>query len=174
MKETIQQSPVRLQNIKGRAVEEGLDIEIMKDTNYEVLLFDLDGTLTDPGEGITEFLQRLCSAGKKLIVATSKPEKFARIIIDHFHLSDYFVFAAGSEMNHQRTRKWEVIEYALQTCGITDRTKAVMIGAKKCNLDSIGVLYGYGDLKELEDAGADFIAKDLWELENILLHTGNG
>ena len=32
-----------------------------------------------------------------------------------------------------------------------------VIGAKKNGLDCIGVLYGFGSRKELEDAGADHI-----------------
>ena len=47
-----------------------------------------------------------------------------------------------------------------------------MYGAKVNGLSSIGVLYGYGDEKELREAGATWIAKDTKELEKLLL--GNG
>ena len=42
-----------------------------------------------------------------------------------------------------------------------------IIGAKACGIDSIGVLFGYGELEELTGAGADYIAArpdDLYDL----------
>ena len=66
------------------------------------------------------------------------------------------------------------------TCaaGITDLSRAVMVGdrrhdvegARQNGLDTVGVLWGYGTREELETVGAKFIAADLAELENILLH----
>jgi len=32
-----------------------------------------------------------------------------------------------------------------------------ILGAKACKVSALGVLYGYGDRAELEDAGADWI-----------------
>ena len=48
-------------------------------------------------EGMQECLQKLVDNGKVLFVATSKPEKFAREIIDYFDLAKYFTFIGGSE-----------------------------------------------------------------------------
>lgn len=45
-------------------------------------------------------------------------------------------------------------------------------GAKANNIDSIGVLYGYGDEEELANAGANKIVTDIKELSSFLL-TGN-
>ena len=39
-------------------------------------------------EGIPEMLGKLKASGKKLYVATSKPEKFARQILEHFQLQE--------------------------------------------------------------------------------------
>lgn len=44
--------------------------------------------------------------------------------------------------------------------------------AKANNIDSIGVLYGYGDEEELANAGANKIVTDIKELSSFLL-TGN-
>ncbi|MBP3646701.1 MAG: HAD family hydrolase [Clostridia bacterium] len=202
---------------------------------YEYVLFDLDGTLTDPGLGITnsvayalkrwnievqdrkalyrfigpplqdsfqeyygfsaedamravdvyreyfrekglfenevypgveEMLKSLKAQGKTLIVATSKPEVFAIRILKHFQLDGYFTVIAGATMDSSRSRKGDVIAYALKEAGVTDLSKAVMIGdrehdiigAKQNGLDSIGVLFGYGDREEMEKAGATYIA----------------
>ena len=59
-------------------------------------------------------LQTLKDQGKVLLVATSKPEKFAKEIIDHFDLTKYFDFVGGSELNG-RSKKGEVIDYVLKS-----------------------------------------------------------
>jgi len=127
--------------------------------------------------GVPEMLQRLKENDRRIIMATSKPTVFARRILEHFSLDGYFSYVSGAELSGVRNNKDEVIEYALEQCGITDRSQCVMvgdrkhdiIGAKKTGLASIGVLYGYGDRPELETAGADRIAEDVDELVDILL-----
>ena len=42
-------------------------------------------------------------------------------------------------------------------------------GARANCIQSIGVLYGYGDRPELEQAGADVIAQSVAQLQKILL-----
>lgn len=212
---------------------------------YEYILFDLDGTLTDPGLGITnsvmyalekygikvkerselyrfigpplsdsfesfygfsgeeakqaveyyreyygdkgifenlvyegfeELLIELRRNNKILIVATSKPEVFAKQILEHFNIAKYFTYIAGSNLDGTRVKKYEVIKYALEKCNIDDISKAIMIGdrehdihgAKEAGMDSIGVLFGYGDRTELEKAGADFIVDSVKGIEKLL------
>lgn len=212
---------------------------------YQYLLFDLDGTLTDPGEGITNsvayalekfgisvkertelypfigpplldsfmgfyslskeeaeraieyyreyfrdrgifenvpyegihsVLRQLKESGAYLFIATSKPEPFARRIAEHFDLAPYFDYIAGASFDEKRSEKWDVIQYALETCHIRDKAHTVMIGdrkhdvigAQKTGLDSIGVLWGYGDRKELSDAGATTIVQTPSDLLALL------
>ena len=214
--------------------------------NYDVVLFDLDGTLTDPAIGITNsvmhalkkygisvddrrelykfigpplhesfekfygfsreesllaveyyreyyrdtgiyenivydgveaMLKNLCENGKKIILATSKPEIFAREILRYFGLEKYFYYSAGANLDGSRTDKAEVIEYALREGKVIDKSAAVMvgdrehdiIGANKNGLDSIGVLFGYGNTTELEEAGATYIAETVENLHKILM-----
>lgn len=126
-------------------------------------------------EGIEELLAELKSRKKILIVATSKPEAFAVEILKHFHLDHYFDFIAGATMDEKRTKKSDVIAYALEQCKITDKASAIMIGdrehdvlgAKRVGLDSIGVLYGYGNYEELENAGATYIVENPEEILKI-------
>ncbi len=44
-----------------------------------------------------------------------------------------------------------------------------IIGAKKVGIHSIGVLFGYGDRNELEEAGADFIVDTVAGIGKVLL-----
>lgn len=220
--------------------------------NYKYFLFDLDGTLTDPKEGITksvayalksygievEDLDTLCKfigpplkdsfvkfygfseeqgyeavekyreyfkpygvyenkvyegvdklladlkdGGKMVVLATSKPTVFANVILEHFGLTKYFDVISGSELDGSRVKKGDVIAYALEQIAkiegadSIDKSLAVMIGdrehdilgAKENGLDSIGVLYGYGDRAEHEAAGAGCIVETVEELKSALL-----
>lgn len=127
--------------------------------------------------GVEEMLIKLKDSGKELIVATSKPEPFAKEIMRHFALDKYFAYIAGSNFDGTRTAKAEVIEYALQSIGVEDKSACIMIGdrehdiigATKTGLDSIGVLYGYGSREELENAGATFIAESVRDITNLIM-----
>ena len=82
-------------------------------------------------EGIPELLAGLKAAGKKLVVATSKPEEYSVRIIEHFGLSQYFENVCGSLMDESRSKKDEVIEYAIERNHVTDKSKILMIGDRK-------------------------------------------
>ena len=212
---------------------------------YQYVLFDLDGTLTDPGIGITnsvayalkkwnievaerselykfigppleesfrkyygfseedalkaveyyreyfkvtgiyentiydgteKLLDAVKKSGRKVVLATSKPQEFAETILKHFHIDPYFDHVAGATMDSSRSKKSDVILYALELCGIQDRSQAVMVGdrehdingANYAGLDSIGVLCGYGDREELETAGATHIVEKIEDVFELL------
>ena len=124
-----------------------------------------------PYEGIGQALAELKRAGFRLFVATSKPEPLSLRILEHFDLLPYFEAVAGSTMDEQRTKKGEVIAYALQTFHL-DPAETVMvgdrkhdvIGARENGLPCLGVLYGYGSREELTAAGAAALAADVGEL----------
>ncbi len=208
---------------------------------YQYVLFDLDGTLTDPGEGITnsvryalgkwnievaerselykfigpplvesfkkyygfsdeqsaeavkyyreyftsegifqnkvydgigDMLAMLKSRGKTVILATSKPEKFAVDILKHFNLFEYFDFISGATMDGKLCKKGDIIDRALAHFKITDKSLAVMVGdreqdvlgAKQVGIACVGVLFGYGDYEELTQSGADYIAANVRDI----------
>ncbi len=128
-------------------------------------------------EGIDDLLNTLVKAGRTLILATSKPEEFAREILVHFNLDHYFTDICGAAMDDTRRKKGDIIAYALKKNGINDKEQVVMIGdrlhdikgARENGISSIGVLYGFGSKEELTEAGAGSLAKDLEELKDILL-----
>ena len=128
-------------------------------------------------EGIDDLLDTLVKSGRTLILATSKPEEFARKIMEHFNLDHYFTDICGAAMDDTRRKKGDIIAYALKKNGINDKEQVVMIGdrlhdiigARENGISSIGVLYGFGSKEELTEAGAGSLAKDLKELKDILL-----
>lgn len=117
--------------------------------------------------GIKNTLEKLYSADKTLLVTTSKPEVFAKKILEHLGIAKYFKIIAGANLDGTRTIKSEVISYAFKQCKITDLSKVIIIGdreydvfgAKEIGIDSMGVLYGYGSEEELKNAGATYLAK---------------
>ena len=126
--------------------------------------------------GIEDMLRELKNAGKRLIVATSKPEEMAVRILEHFQLTDCFERIAGASMDEKRVEKADVLRYVIEDLGQVDLTKAVMVGdrendvrgARENGLPCIGVLYGYGSREELTEAGAAKIADTVEELKKML------
>lgn len=114
---------------------------------------------------VVPFLKRMKAQGKMIILATSKPEVFAKRILDHFDLTQYFDHCCGSLLNGERVKKADVIRYAMELAGITDVKEAVMIGdrhhdiegAHAVGMEAVGVLYGFGDREEMEACNADYI-----------------
>ena len=76
------------------------------------------------------------------------------------------------ELDGRRGTKEEVINYALETCQIEDKSTVLMvgdrrhdvIGARAAGIDCLGVLYGFGTREELEKAGATYIAETVEEI----------
>ncbi len=160
-------------NIFGMSNEDA-DLAVVYYREYYAVKGIFENSLYD---GITDMLEALKEAGKTIVLATSKPEIYANQILEYFKIAKYFSYVCGAEMDHKRTDKHEVIEYALETASVTDRSRVIMVGdrhhdidgAKKSKLDSIGVTYGYGSEAELKEAGADFIVHNANELTELLL-----
>lgn len=129
-----------------------------------------------PYVGMAELLETLSKKGKKLIIATSKPEDTARKILDYFDLSRYFALICGARAGDKASSdKASVIQNALSRAGETGNVLMVgdrsydVVGAHALSLQAVGVLYGYGSREELTAAGADYLAANLEELKQILL-----
>lgn len=127
--------------------------------------------------GIREMLDNLYRQGYKIAMATSKPILFAEKILEHFNIKQYFHALAGASMDESRNTKDAVLEYALSQLGTGDRPP-VMIGdrkfdilaGKKLNIETIGVLYGYGSREELVAAGPTHLVDTVSQLSELLLN----
>lgn len=132
-----------------------------------------------PYDGIKNLLSGLKSKGIHCLIATSKPEVFAKRILNHFNLQEYFEAVSGPELNQPHFEKKDSILKALAAVNVPaeeyincimigDRNYDV-IGAHECGICAVGVLWGYGSKEELKESGADYIAKDIKKLGKILL-----
>ncbi len=125
--------------------------------------------------GIPELFETLRAAGKEIVLATSKPEKFAREILAHFSLDRYFDRIGGASFDGKRDTKEEVLRYLLSERKETENavmigdTKFDMIGARALGLPGVGVTYGFGSREELLDNGAAALAESPEALGKILL-----
>ncbi len=132
-----------------------------------------------PYPGMAELLRDLQAAGKRLLVATSKPEVTAVRVLEHFGMAQYFDRICGAPLDNQEgARKANVIRSALDWAGPGwDAGNTVMVGdrrhdvagAHEVGLPCVGVLYGYGSRAEHEKAGAEFIVEDIPALRQLLL-----
>ncbi len=127
-------------------------------------------------DGIKELLNDLKTSGKEIALATSKPQKFAEIILEYFDISKYFDVVVGATMDGKLGKKSDVIAVALEKIGVDDLRKAVMVGdrcydidgAKQNGIDSVGVLFVNTDPSELSEAKATYIATTPKELLEII------
>lgn len=108
---------------------------------------------------VAETLKTLQQQGYRLFLATAKPEIYARQILEHFELLQYFVHPYGSELNGDRTNKAELIAYIIEKeqlkteeCLMVGDREHDIFGARHNGIETIAVEYGYGADEELTAA----------------------
>lgn len=126
-------------------------------------------------EGIPSAMGRLADSGVSLFVATSKPQVYAERIVEHFGLAPYFEYVFGPTLDGVRSRKTDLLRYALAQIGASPDTAVMvgdrrhdMIGARENGVAATGVLYGYGSREELETAGAQALLSNPSDIARIL------
>jgi len=139
--------------------------------------------------GVPEALAELRAAGRRLAVATSKPEVYARRLTERFGLDPFLDGVFGATLEEAvagapasgpvRSSKADVIGYALAELGVDPATAGattVMVGDRSHDVEgaaahgiaTIGVAWGYADEGELEAAGAAALATTPEALATLL------
>ena len=110
-------------------------------------------------EHVAETLNQLQQKGYALYVATAKPTVYAKQILEHFHLAQYFKVIYGSELSGERTNKGDLIAYILQQeqlkpteCTMVGDREYDILGARRHGIETIAVNYGYGSAEEIQHA----------------------
>ncbi|WP_435738172.1 HAD hydrolase-like protein [Cellulosimicrobium sp. PMB13] len=138
-------------------------------------------------DGVPEALVSLRECGARLAVATSKPEVYARRIVDHLgldaHLDRGVDDVYGATLDGTRGTKGDVIAHALAglradgaLAGLTP-DQVVMVGdrehdvhgAAEHGIGCVGVAWGYAEPGELEAAGARAVVGSPAELVTAVL-----
>lgn len=132
-------------------------------------------------DGIENVLTELKSRGVRLGVATSKSERFAVRILDHFGLSAHFEFIGGASNDGARRAKSDVIEHSLRNLGLEPiespdggTAQVLMVGdrdhdvhgAARFGIPTVYVEWGYGIDGEADDAA--FSVSTMDDLAEVL------
>lgn len=128
-------------------------------------------------EGIAELIRELSEKGYKVILATSKPEHFARRIIEHFDISKYFCAVCGDTMDGKLGKKQDVIKKLIEENSLVKEetlmvgdTHYDIIGAEMNGIKCACVTYGFGD-PELNAQASPFVTVDnVKELREFILN----
>ena len=118
-------------------------------------------------DGVPQMLAAVGARAPALYVATSKPTVYAEQIVRHFDLARHFARVYGAELGATLDDKATLVAHLMAREGLA-RGAAVMIGDRAADvlaahangLRAIGVLWGYGSERELQEAGADVLCAD--------------
>ena len=127
--------------------------------------------------GIEEMLQRLY--GKyPMAVVSARDDKSTRAFLEQFGLTDYFQEIVTA-ITAEHTKPYpDPILYAAEKMGVAPEN-CLMIGDTTVDIragiaagtQTVGVLCGFGEEKELKHRGADLILKKTSDLADVLLHS---
>jgi phosphoglycolate phosphatase len=127
-------------------------------------------------DGIENLVKDLKSLGMKVYVATSKPEFYARKILEKLNIADLFDYIAGGDIEEStRIEKVDVLKYLIEEeklnveecLMVGDRIYDVE-GAHEVNIKCCGILWGFGNEKEFLDCGADYICKTPEDVKQLV------
>lgn len=131
--------------------------------------------------GIHTLFEKLRAQGKKVAIATKKPEHFAKIIVEHLDLLHQLDGVFGSPPEDHNDHKDAILLRALEQLGCADKAEALLIGdtrydcigAQLAGIDCVGVDYGFGARADLQAHGALTVAADSNALQELLCGKGD-
>ncbi len=127
-------------------------------------------------DGIKNLLSNLKSDGIKIGIASSKPHKYVVELLEKFDILKYFDSVCGVSFNADCESKQSVIARCVKELE-TEPVNTIMVGdrsydidgARANMLDTVGVLWGYGNKFEFIESGAKYIAEKVNDIESIAL-----
>lgn len=145
-------------------------------SKYRELYSDNAMYLVELYEGMRELLNKLKDDGIKIAIASSKPRKFFDKLLKKLELTDMFDAVSGAAMDEKGTEKKDIILKACENLGVCDKSEAIMVGDRKfdilgahaAGIKCIAVTYGFGDVREFENAGADHIVDSPMEIYDLI------
>lgn len=130
---------------------------------------------TKPYDGIQELLNELEAKGIILAVNSNKPDEYTNNLIKRHYPGNNFIAIIGARPNIPYKPDPYSANEIVEKMGF-DKSEILYVGdsdsdvktAKNAGLKVVGCLWGFRDLKTLEDAGADYIISKPKELLNYL------
>lgn len=125
--------------------------------------------------GIEDMLSKLKTAGKKILIATSKPYEYTLKVLENAKILNYLDCVEGVTFSDTSVEKEQLIQACIskmnappEKCVMVGDRKYDVIGAKQNGITSVGVCYGYGTKEELVEYGADYTVDTVEQLEKLL------
>ena len=126
-------------------------------------------------DGIESLIKELKDKGFKVGIASSKPEKFVRKLVDFLKFNELIDFISAPEGDDAHQGKAVLITNSAKAFGVK-KERVIMVGdrlfdingANEAGVESIGVTFGYGSEKELRDSGATYIANSADDIRKII------
>lgn len=122
-------------------------------------------------DGARELLEKLKAMGKRICLATCKPDVASEKILRHFGIDGFFDFVGAATLDGKRHTKADVLRFVLENTG-ADVSECVLVGdrmhdivgAHEVGMKCIGVLVGFGSREEFSQYGADHVAEMLCDI----------
>jgi len=130
-------------------------------------------TITYPN--VLTTLAQLKKHGYKLVIVTNKPFDFVEPILKELKLQEYFEFHLGGDSLKERKPNPAPLLYVCDKLGVKI-SESIMVGdskndilaAQACNMQSIGVTYGYNYGEHISKHNPDVYFSDFSEIGKLL------
>jgi phosphoglycolate phosphatase len=123
-------------------------------------------------DDIPGIIAQLAGNGYHMGICTSKRADYAQRIVEMFGLLQYFSFVDGGDVNIKKRQQIESMVAnglsASSSIMIGDRAVDILAG-KSNDVASVGVLWGFGERLELEEAAPDHLLETPADLLTLFL-----
>lgn len=126
--------------------------------------------------GVEKCIRNLKYKGYLIAVASSKPEITCKRILEYHKILDLFDEVSGASTDGKVETKDQVLNQLFDRWPDMKRDEMVLIGdtifdiegAKKVDIKSVGVSFGFGSTEDMEDAGAETIIGCMDSLMDVI------
>lgn len=123
-----------------------------------------------------ECIEELKRQGYVIGMASSKPTNYCTTVLEDFGILELFDDVVGATMDGRISSKEQVLDEVFRRWSHYGKDEICLIGdtlydvngANYAGIPCVGVSFGFGDAKELKEAGAVAIIDDLMELPEVL------
>jgi len=120
-------------------------------------------------------LAKLKTHGYKLTIVTNKPYDFVEPILKELNLKEYFEFHLGGDSLKEKKPNPAPLLYVcdklnvtVEQCVMVGDSKNDILAAKACNMQSIGLTYGYNYGEHINTHNPDVYYSDFSEITKLL------
>ncbi len=128
--------------------------------------------------GVKECLAQLHEDGCLIGMASSKPEPSCRTILTYFSIDEYFDEVVGSTMDGRIETKLDVLKELFRRWPNVPKEEMILVGdtiydmegANQAGIASLAVTFGFGDMQQMQKAGALGPCDAMEKLPEMLAH----